>query len=397
MSHIGYIISNLILVFVWCSDIRADTPNPVEESQTFSTVNDNRIKESGEKTFLKQRGSIGSSFKNLMIHHLLFLVRNEDQKEEIGPMPREVPSKQKTLFPQMTDENVWQRLPRKEPALPSWARMLAESLPKTVAGMLELDTLHREENPLGKKFAAQLRWMVANANHCDYAKAYAEFDLKNAGVSPLEIKRLAHHLSSFTTPEQKAFAFAKKLSREGFKITDEEVAELIRDFGAEKMVAIVHTVAFANFQNRIFFGLQIKLSSYEPVPAIPSSWDFSKPSVAKSRESWAKLVSPVTVQSDNPLTPLENPFEDLQKKIANQKLKKIRIPMPPPETLDRLPPEVKKRTVRINWSRVSMGYQPKLTHTWFACMDTFHSEAKMNSLFNNSMFWLITQSNQCFY
>jgi hypothetical protein len=49
----------------------------------------------------------------------------------------------------------------------------------------------------------------------------------------------------------------------------------------------------------------------------------------------------------------------------------------------------------IHWSRVCYGFQPELTDAWFACVAAFRQEAKMDRVF--SIFWVVTQSLQCFY
>ena len=46
---------------------------------------------------------------------------------------------------------------------------------------------------------------------------------------------------------------------------------------------------------------------------------------------------------------------------------------------------------------MSTGYQPVMTRAWFACLGAFYEEAKVDRVFTNSMFWVITRTNDCFY
>jgi hypothetical protein len=62
-----------------------------------------------------------------------------------------------------------------------------------------------------------------------------------------------------------------------------------------------------------------------------------------------------------------------------------------------MPPEVKRQTDSIVWMTVSMGYQPRLTAAWFAALRAYQSEAKLNRLASNSVFWVVTRGNECFY
>src|SRR3954464_6018552 len=86
-------------------------------------------------------------------------------------------------FPARDGDAAWALLPRENPPLPAWARVLVRPLPRTTVAMLELDRLHRAENPLGPATAAKLRWVVADALMCEYAKATAAADLRQAGAS----------------------------------------------------------------------------------------------------------------------------------------------------------------------------------------------------------------------
>jgi hypothetical protein len=51
----------------------------------------------------------------------------------------------------------------------------------------------------------------------------------------------------------------------------------------------------------------------------------------------------------------------------------------------------------ILWSRVCYGFQPELTDAWFECANAFRQEAPLDRVFQNSIFWVVTQSLQCFY
>ncbi len=193
-------------------------------------------------------------------------------------------------FGRLSNDDAWRLLPRREPPLPAWARALAGPLPRTTAGMLQLDRLHRADNPLGAVLAAQLRWTAADELGCDYARRHAEFDLRRAGESDKDVKRLAGAAHELPRAERTALAFARKLTRAGHSLTDAELAELIDLFGAEKVVAIVHTVALANFQNRIYLALGVAVEPDGPYPPLDVRFDLSKPAnfPVPARPPWGK-------------------------------------------------------------------------------------------------------------
>jgi hypothetical protein len=289
-------------------------------------------------------------------------------------------------FPAASNADAWKQLPRATPPLPAWARILIHSLPKTTGAMLELDAVHRARNPLGPVLAAQLRWEAANAIGCDYAKAYAAADWARSGAKGKPALDPALR------------DFARQVATDAAAVTDEQFAELLQKYGAEKMVAVVHTLAHANFQNRIFLALGVAVEPGGPLPPFDVKLD---------PDARAKLVTPPRpawdeIRAKTGLTPTFEPDwkeqsdTALAKAMAEQKSRTPRI-QPDPKRVAALPPEARPQASRIVWTAISMGYQPLLTKTWFDTMSTFQSEAKFDRVFSNSYFWVITRANDCFY
>jgi alkylhydroperoxidase family enzyme len=290
-------------------------------------------------------------------------------------------------FPALPEKDAWDKLPpQKKPALPEWARVLAGPLPKTTAKMLELDYLHRANNPLGARFAARLRYSVADALKSEYGRRAAQADFERA---PPVRKPLAS--------EEIALAFAKKLTLAGSAITDEEFAELLERFTPEQVTAIVHTVAYANFHNRIILALGVK--GEEPVAepvAAAFAYDASKVK-APDRPPWDELKA---AKGDGLAIRVEwskAELEQLNAALDRQKERKLRIPLPDALVIEKLPPRERDSATKILWNTVSAGYQPELTRAWFAALYAFYEEAKVDRTFTNSMFWVVTRTNDCFY
>ena len=297
----------------------------------------------------------------------------------------------KPPFPALPDEGAWGKLPpQKKPVLPEWARVLAGSLPKTTAKMLELDYFHRAKNPLDPKLAAALRGTVAEALDSEYGKAAARADL--ARVPPLKEGQYSDLRGGLL-----AMRFAKKLTLAGHAITDDEFAEVLKHFGPEQTTAIVHTVAYANFHNRLVLALGVKGES--PVaPPIDVAFDLAAATgVAPARPPWDDLKA---VTADGPAVRVEwskGGFDQLNATMEKQKERKLRIPLPDKATLDKLPPRERESAQRILWNTVSSGYQPEMTRAWFAPLAAFYEEAKPDRVFTNSAFWVVTRTNDCFY
>lgn len=308
------------------------------------------------------------------------------------PVEAEKPAR----LPALSRHEAWRRLPREMPPLPTWARILAEPLPRTTAAMLHLDHVHRAANPLDPVLRAKIRWMAADANRCAYSRAAAEADLKRAGVSEEEIRRLAGDHSELSAREQAALHFARQMTLKASEVTDEEFAELLAHFGPADVVAMVHTLAHANFQDRIFLALGVSVEPGGALPPLDTHTDpeNSSDTEAPPRPAWDELQVTASPQTAVPADWLERSFDDLQKSLEGQKARASRIPVPDEEALGEHMSLARKKII---WTRVSAGYQPELTLAWFDCMGTFQQEAELDPVFANSMFWVITRSNDCFY
>jgi alkylhydroperoxidase family enzyme len=292
-------------------------------------------------------------------------------------------------FPAVGNDDAWAKLPRDNPPLPPWARALVGPLPKTTAKMLELDYFHREKNPLGAELSGILRWAAADVLGSDFGKAQAKADLARAGVPPRVMEKLS-------ADSRLAVAFARKLTTAGHAITDAEFAELLKAYGPEKVTAIVHTVAYANFHNRVVLGLG---AGGEPVAPVDAK--FSPERLAKvqtpARPPWDDLKSVKAGGLSVRLDWSKGDADELKLALDKQKVRKLRIPLPDPERIKALPPRERDQAERVVWTNVSSGYQPEMPRVWFAALSAYYEEAKADRVFTNSVFWVVTRTNDCFY
>ena len=91
--------------------------------------------------------------------------------------------------------------------------MLVTPLPKTTGAMLDLDRLHRAENPLGPVLAAKLTWIAADALGCKYSVREAETDLRRAGLTKEQVAEFTDPAEPYPEGEQALFRFARKLTK----------------------------------------------------------------------------------------------------------------------------------------------------------------------------------------
>jgi alkylhydroperoxidase family enzyme len=138
-----------------------------------------------------------------------------------------------------------------------------------------------EKSRLDPIFANTLFWVITRSIDCPYCMGHSEMLLEVAGLSKPEIAKRTRILagddwSSFPPEEQRAFAFARKLTRAPWTVKTEEIRGLERDFGPERALAVLYNACWGNYMTRVSNGFQLRLErdniffdaySQEPAPA----------------------------------------------------------------------------------------------------------------------------------
>jgi hypothetical protein len=164
---------------------------------------------------------------------------------------------------------------------------------------------------------------------------------------------------------------------------------------------MVLLLAAANFQDRLLLTLGVPLEEGGPLP--PVEVRFSRdgpPPPVPPRSRPQDLGGPdVPATVDDPRW-VALDFDALQASLGSQRANDGRIRVPSfEEVLAKLPPDAPrpKAPVRIRWSLVCMGYQPELAAAWSACTRSFGEETKQDRVFEESLFWVVTRTIDCFY
>jgi alkylhydroperoxidase family enzyme len=302
-------------------------------------------------------------------------------------------------------DECWQQLPMQAPGgkqrLPNWALITARTLPRTTVAMLELDWLHRTRNAIGPVLRGQMRWVAADANRCDYARATAEADLRREGLGDARIAALKGGPDAWPADERSALEFALHMTLDAGAVTDAEVAALLKAYGEEKLVAMVLLLAAANFQDRLLLSLDVPLERGGPLAPIEIHQlrDAKAPAVPDRARPGDLRGPPVPTVVDDPAWAAVN-FDVLQKSLESQRANDGRIRVPTfDEVVKGLPTDLPRprNPVRIKWSLVCMGYQPRLASAWSACTTCFREESRQDRVFEESLFWVVTRTIHCFY
>jgi alkylhydroperoxidase family enzyme len=309
--------------------------------------------------------------------------------------------------PLLDDAAVWEMLPAVEKTssrrLPHWARALAATLPRTTAAMLELDALYRTSDAIEPRLRARMRWVAARANRCEYGQRYAEADLLQAGGTPQDVEQLAAGTRGLPPAERAALAFARQMTLYASSVTDEDVRELVEAFGERTVVAMILQLAYANFQDRLLTTLGIAVEPGGPLPPLEITFVRPPPDQKPEPAERPPLPENPSVEAPEKITDAEwlsLSFNELQGRMESQRERTARVAIPLWESFrEQLDPALypPDRPTRIKWSLIVLGYNPRLGSAWIKCLRTFGNEAHQDRVFEETLFWVITRSLQCFY
>src|SRR5262249_17397750 len=160
---------------------------------------------------------------------------------------------------------------------------------------------------------------------------------------------------------------------------------------------------WANFQDRLLLALGLEIEPEGPLP--PLEVLFAASPADQKPQPAPRPERPETAPADGPQM-VEDPdwkllgFGQLQGLMELQRMRKPRISVPSWGTLSgKLDPKLypPDKPSRVRWSLVVVGHQPKLGPAWINCLRTFAREANQDRVFEESLFWVITRSLQCFY
>ena len=128
-----------------------------------------------------------------------------------------------------------------------------------------------------------------------------------------------------------------------YTVSDEEIAQLVADFGTDQLVAMVHTLAWANFRNRILLALGTQLEADGPLAPFDPHLDPDQRNklATPKRPEWKDAIAPESILTKPDWR--RQTADDLAKSLELQKARKPRIALPDESKLDKLPPETKAR------------------------------------------------------
>ena len=350
------------------------------------------IDRAGRIAYQSGRGPFG--FKPAELEQAIHLLAVADELDKAKPAG--------DPLPQLTEAEAWTALPAGEGKggpLPGWARTLAWSSPRTTAALIQLDQAMRVNSPVDAKLRAKVRWACARQTGSRYGEVAALADLLRAGGTAADVAALTGDWDTLPAAERTTLRFARKLTAMGSSVTDAEFEAVRKVHGDTTSVGLVLVIAYANFQDRLVMALGTPLADGElSVPAVT----FKTPYVGGAVPPRSLPADPLDTPPPQVTDPawLEVGAESLRRSMEAQTARPPRVRVPSFDELKANSPAGTFRpgqTVKINWSLAATGHQPLMTRAWLNCLRAFGAEANQSTVFEESAFWVVTRSVDCFY
>ncbi len=123
---------------------------------------------------------------------------------------------------------------------------------------------HWAEQPASRILEESLFWVQTRTIHCNYCMGHCEMLLESAGLSKSDIEKRTRLLadtdwSAFPESEQRAYAFARKLSSTPWAVTKSDYQTLQADFGDQQAMSIFWWLCRGLYMTRISDGFQLPL------------------------------------------------------------------------------------------------------------------------------------------
>ena len=120
------------------------------------------------------------------------------------------------------------------------------------------------EAPADRVFEESLFWVQARAVRCNYCMGHCEMLLEVAGLDRDAVAERTRLLagddwSAFPPAEQRAFAFARKLSKSPWDLTGADYAALEQDLGPDRAMATFFWLCRGLYMTRVSDGFQLPL------------------------------------------------------------------------------------------------------------------------------------------
>lgn len=224
-----------------------------------------------------------------------------------------------------------------------------------------------ENMTLSYQFKTQLFWIVARTNNCQYCLGHQEWKLAETGMTDDQLAALDADWSVYSEKEQAAFKYARILTWEPHKLSDEVINNVLKFYTPNQVLEMTMSMCGNNAINRWKEGAGIPQSSGNTfarrgeqganTAAAGHSDTFETPTSEKYQKL-TSIVIPFEVENGKPTgrglssRPALEPRTEVLNRLAAIKDRKSRLPLAEADVAAAWVKESNQDVPVANWVRL---------------------------------------------
>jgi hypothetical protein len=269
-----------------------------------------------------------------------------------------------------------------------------------------------ENMTLSYQFKTMLFWIVARTNNCQYCLGHQEWKLSATGMTDDDLANLDTNWSAYSEAEQAAFAYARLLTFEPHRLSDEEIAKVAKHYTPLQILEMTMSMAGNNAINRWKEGTGIPQSSGNtfggrggPGAAAAESEhsdSFVTPTSDKYKNA-VSIVAPLAIFDGKPngdaistRPPLES-REEVKAKLAEASARTARLPLVDVPVAEAWLKDSEQDTAATNWVRLLANFPNEGRGRLPSLVSRERQTGDLTELQKAQFNWIIARQDRAWY
>ena len=269
-----------------------------------------------------------------------------------------------------------------------------------------------ENMTLTYQFKTMLFWIVSRTNNCQYCLGHQEWKLSAVGMSDDAIAALDADWSTYSEAEQAAFRYARLLTFEPHRLSDEEISKVAKHYTPLQILEMTMSVAGNNAINRWKEGSGIPQSSGNtftgrggpsaPVAAAEHSDSFVTPTSDKYKNA-VSIVAPIELFKGKPsgqgvsTRPALETRDEVKAKLAEATSRTARLPLVDEVVAQAWLQESEQDAPASNWVRLLANFPNEGRGRLPSLVSREKQTGDLTELQKAQFNWIIARQDRAWY
>jgi len=268
-----------------------------------------------------------------------------------------------------------------------------------------------ENMTLSYPFKTMLFWIVSRTNNCQYCLGHQEWKLSAVGLSDDELANLDTNWSAYSEAEQAAFAYARLLTFEPHRLSDDEIAKVAKYYTPLQILEMTMSVSGNNAINRWKEGTGIPQSSGNTFvgrggPATAATGEHSDSFVTPTSDKYRNAVSvvaPLAIFNGKPngeaisTRPRLETREEVKAKLAEAATRTARLPLVDMAVAEAWLMDSEQETAASNWVRLLANFPNEGRGRLPSLVSREKQTGDLTELQKARLNWIIARQDRAWY